>query len=82
MLLQDCTRVQFLLVAIGSIGFSIFTNPIFGCSAIFGNFKFIQILITKYVTGSLKAMGNLYLIIPLFFNHMLLINNNCGFKII
>ena len=35
----------------------IFTNPIFGCRVIFGNSDFIQILITKYETESLKAMG-------------------------
>ena len=43
-------------VAIRPFEFSIFTNPIFGCRTIFGNLDFIQILITKYAIGSLKAM--------------------------
>ena len=83
MLLRDYIQAQFflvvwaefwvfsfrlILVAIGHFGFSIFTNPIFGCKAIFGHLKFIQILITKYAIGSLKVIGKFfYLIIPLFF---------------
>ena len=75
MLLRDYIQVQFffvvwaefwvfsfrfILVVIGHFGFSIFTNPIFGCRAIFGNLDFIQILITKYAIKSLKAMGNIH----------------------
>ena len=45
-----------IFVAIRPFEFSIFTNPIFGCRTIFGNLDFIQILITKYAIGSLKAM--------------------------
>ena len=45
-------------MAIGPFGLSIFTNPIFGCKVIFGSLDFIQILIGKYATKSLKAMGN------------------------
>ena len=47
------------LVAIGPFGFSIFTNPIFGCKTIFYHLDFIQILITKYATRYLKAMRNI-----------------------
>ena len=76
MLLCDYIRVQFLLfvwaefwatswaqffMASGPFGLSIFTNPVFGCKAIFGNLHFIQILITKYATRSLKAMGKIYI---------------------
>ena len=47
------------LVAIGLFGFSIFTNPIFGCNTIFDHLDFMQILITKYATRFLKAMRNI-----------------------
>ena len=82
MLLQDCIRVQFflvfqtefdsspfrlILVAIGPFGFSIFSNLIFGCRTIFANLDFIQILIIKYATRSLKAMRKVFIFfIPLF----------------
>ena len=46
-----------LLVAIRPFGFSFSINPIFGCRTVFGHLDSIQILITKYAIGSLKAMG-------------------------
>ena len=96
MLLLDCIWVQFLLVvwaefqifpfglmlvAIGFFGFSILTNPIFRCRAIFGNLGFIQILITKYAIGSIKAIGKVSIYLFPYFYYMLLINCICGLKI-
>ena len=55
------------LVAIGPFGFSILTNPIFGCRVIFGNLDFIQILVTKYASWSLKVMGKVSIYYSLVF---------------
>ena len=54
-------------VAIGPFGFSILTNPIFGCRVIFGNLDFIQILVTKYASWSLKVMGKVSIYYSLVF---------------
>ena len=70
-----------IVVAIRSFGFSIFTNPIFGCSTIFGNLDFIQILITKYIVESLKALRKFSIYLFPSFYYMLLINYICGLKI-
>ena len=67
-------------VAIGPFGFSILTNPIFGCRVIFGNLDLIQILITKYVMRSLKAMEKVSIFFILLFYFMLLINCIHGLK--
>ena len=67
MLLLDYIWIQFFLVvwaspfglillAIRPFGFSIFTNPIFYCIAIFDSLDFIQTLIIEYAIGSLKTM--------------------------
>ena len=66
---------------LGLLGFSIFINPIFSCMTIFGNLDFIQILITKYSTGSLKAMRKVSIYLFICFYYMLLINCICGLKI-
>ena len=73
-------RLNFLW-QLGLLGFLFLLTLIFVAGLFLGNLDFMQILITKYATGSLKAMGNFSIYLFPCCYYMLLINCICGLKI-